>query len=386
MSRDRSAGRAESLAGTEPRVENSELLAGTIHLDGKEVDFRAGETLLEVSARNDKHIPTLCHDPRLEPAGVCRTCLVQVEGQRRLVPACATAALPGMVVATSNDRIDRHRRNLLALYLADHAEPGRSDGNERSELRQLADEVDAPDDWPRMESLRAGRPDDPNPYIEFRADRCILCARCTRYCAEVESVSAISLASRGARTTIATVENVSLLESSCELCGGCIDVCPTGAMTEKIPLAMSRDASEPLEKVRTTCNYCGVGCQMDLNVARSENDGRGVVVKITSPPVGTLPNDGNLCVKGRFAYDFIDHPDRLTVPLVRDGDGGIIEASWDTALDRAAEGLLRVKRHHGPDALGFVSSSRCTGEENYLMQKLARAAFGTNNCHQCAAT
>ena len=170
------------------------------------------------------------------------------------------------------------------------------------------------------------------------------------------------------------------------MCGGCIDVCPTGAMTEKMPLTQNLRATRELQKVRTTCNYCGVGCQMDLNVDPDGNDGRGKVVKVTSPPVGTLPNDGNLCVKGRFAYNFIDHEDRLTTPLIRGDDGELHPASWDEALERAATGLLGVKERHGGDALGFVSSSRCTGEENFLIQKFARVVLGTNNVHSCAAT
>ncbi len=157
-------------------------------------------------------------------------------------------------------------------------------------------------------------------------------------------------------------------------------------MTKKPALAWGKPERE-LEKVRSTCNFCGVGCQVDLNVDRAANR----VVKVTSPPPGTTVNDGNLCVKGRFANDFIHHPDRLTVPLVRDekaggGKGDFREASWDEALDRAVAGLQGVAERHGPDALAFVSSSRCTGEENYLVQKLARAAFRTHNVHQCAAT
>ena len=360
----------------------------TLTLDGAECSFAPGETLLQVAERNGAVIPTLCHDPRLKPVGACRTCLVEIDGWRRLAPSCATPAQPGMVVSSENERVKRHQRALLGLYLADNveAEATYNDTADPSELHQMAIDVGAPTDWPRMAPVRSDRPGDRNPYVHFRADRCILCARCTRYCAEVESVSAITLFARGAETTIATVDDASLLDTTCELCGGCIDVCPTGAMTEKLPLAQMLKPAPELHKVRTTCNYCGVGCQMDLNVDPEGNDGRGQVVKITSPPAGTLPNDGNLCVKGRFAYNFIEHPDRLTEPLVRAEDGSLREATWEEALTRAAEGLLGVKERHGGDALGFVSSSRCTGEENYLVQKLSRAVFATNNVHQCAAT
>jgi predicted molibdopterin-dependent oxidoreductase YjgC len=228
-----------------------------------------------------------------------------------------------------------------------------------------------------VSSPREARPLETNPYLGFDPSLCILCARCTRYCDEVEAVSAITLSERGSATTIATAGQVSLMDSTCELCGGCVDTCPTGALFE---IKAGRDHSKPIEKVRTTCNYCGVGCQMDLNVRE------GKVVKVTSPPPGETLNDGNLCVKGRFAYDFIHHEERLQTPLVRGTDGKLYPTSWPEAIEVAAKGLLGVKERHGADALGFISSSRCTGEENYLMQKLSRAAFGTNNIHQCAAT
>lgn len=358
----------------------------TILLDGETVEFAPGETILQVAERHGAVIPTLCHDDRLKPVGACRTCLVEIDGWRRLAPACATPVSSGMAIKSKGERVERHQRALLALYLTDNvvAEKTR-DTADPSELHAMARDVGAPTDWPRMTPVRTERSSDRNPYIEFRADRCILCARCTRYCDEVEAVNAITLTGRGAFTTISTAEEVSLLDSTCEMCGGCIDVCPTGAMTEKMPLAAMLRPQPELEKVRTTCNYCGVGCQMDLNVDRQGHDGRGQVVKVTSPPTGTLPNDGNLCVKGRFAYNFIEHEDRLMTPLVRDG-GQLRPASWDEALERAAAGLLGVKERHGSDSLGFVSSSRCTGEENYLVQKLARAVFTTNNVHQCAAT
>ena len=204
------------------------------------------------------------------------------------------------------------------------------------------------------------------------------CARCTRYCDEVEAVNAITLAFRGSETTISTAGERGLIDTSCELCGGCIDTCPTGALVEK--KAPKNLVSLETATTRSTCNFCGVGCQLDLHT----HNGR--VVKITSPEPGETLNDGNLCVKGRFAYDFVHHEDRITEPLIRGADGKLHPASWDQAIAAVADGLAKVKDKHGADSLGFISSSRCTGEENYLMQKLSRAAFGTNNIHQCAAT
>ncbi len=359
----------------------------TLKLNGEEIEIVPGESVLELARRMGTEIPSLCHDPRLKAVGACRTCLVEIDGWRRLVPSCATKAAEGMAIATNNERIERHQKALFALYMTDNVEASETeDSSDPSELHALAAKVGAPTTWPRMEHRRFQRTADRNPYIEYRADRCILCARCTRYCEEVESVSAIALAGRGSETTIATADGRSLLDTTCELCGGCVDVCPTGAMAEKKPLALKLLPARKLEKVRTTCNYCGVGCQMDLNIDRTANDGRGVVAKITSPAAGVLPNDGNLCVKGRFPYQFIDHKDRLTTPLIRDSEGQLQPASWEDALRIAAKGLQGVAKRHGADSLGFVSSSRCTGEENYLVQKLSRAVFRTHNVHQCAAT
>jgi len=348
-----------------------------VEINGHECRAARGETVVEVASREGVEIPTLCHDTRLEPAGACRVCLVEVEGQRRLQPGCAWIVEAGMKVITESERIERHRRALYGLYLADHRldEGGLPVETANSnQLRMLTQRSGALELEP-VEAPRRGRPEDVNPYIEFDPELCILCARCTRYCDEVEAVSAITLAFRGAETTISTAGDRGLLDTTCELCGGCIDTCPTGALIEKKAPAVAAT-----EKVRSTCNFCGVGCQVDLHVS----DGR--VLKVTSPPAGETVNDGNLCVKGRFAYDFIHHEDRLTTPLIRGDDGELHPASWDDAVSRAAEGLLGVKQRHGADALGFVSSSRCTVEENYLMQKLSRAAFGTNNVHQCAAT
>lgn len=351
-------------------------------IDGNEVEFRAGETILQAARRIGKEIPVLCHDDRLEPAGACRVCLVEVEGSRLMQPACAFKTTPGMVIRTESSRVQRNRKFINSLHLADTV-PDRAtaEDNNPSRLFEYADRYGTAGRFPTVLSPRQGRDHDTNPFVQFRPDRCILCAACVRYCDEVEAVSAITLAERGARTTIATADLETLENTTCELCGGCIDVCPTGAMTEKQAVLYGKPERE-LEKVRTTCNFCGVGCQIDLNIDRESNH----VVKVTSPPPGTTVNDGNLCVKGRFANDFIHHEDRLTTPLVRDAGGTLREASWDEALEIAVKGLRSVADEHGADSLAFSSSSRCTGEENYLLQKMARGAFGTHNVHQCAAT
>ncbi|MEZ6020630.1 MAG: molybdopterin-dependent oxidoreductase [Planctomycetota bacterium] len=244
-----------------------------LSIDGESFAFQPGETLLEVARRHGKEIPTLCHDPRLKPAGACRTCLVEVQGARRLMPACATSASNGAVVTTANARIERHRTSLLSLYLTDHPGAATMETRRRpDQLLDMATRFGAATDWAPLESRRMGRSADRNPYIDFDPAACILCARCTRYCDEVESVSAITLAGRASQTTIATADNRSLLDTSCEMCGGCIDTCPTGAMAEKRPIVRAEKHERELTKVRTTCNFCGVGCQLDLNVDPDANE------------------------------------------------------------------------------------------------------------------
>ena len=309
-----------------------------ITIDGRTLECHEGDTILEVAGREGIDIPSLCHDPRLKPAGACRTCLVDIDGVRRLAPACATPAVAGQTVSTTNDRVARHRRVLMSLYMADHSANG--DASPRNELAAMAHAAGPLLPLDALNSPRNDRPAETNPYLGFDPGLCILCARCTRYCDEVEAVSAITLSERGAHTTIATAGQVSLMDTTCELCGGCVDTCPTGALFEK----KSAGALDGVvQQVRSTCNYCGVGCQLDLNVA----DGK--VVGVTSPPPGETLNDGNLCVKGRFAYDFIHHEDRLTVPLIRGKDGQLHEATWPEAIRTIAAGLTGVRDRHGAD-------------------------------------
>ena len=348
-------------------------------LNGTEVDAQAGDTLLDICRREGLDVPTLCQEDRVDPMGSCRMCLVEVEGERRLQPSCAYKARDGQTVVTESDRIQRHRALLLSMYMSDHELDDEGLPRERGTGNQLRAHVlkhGAGPTLPPVDAPRTYRLDN-NPYVHFDPEACVLCNLCVRYCDEVEAVSAITLKGRGSATTIGTADDKGLLDTTCELCGGCIAVCPTGAMTEKA--ALHSDFREE-EVVRTTCNFCGVGCQLNLHV----NDGK--VTRVTSPEPGTTVNDGNLCIKGRFATEFINHDERLKHPLVRNEQGELVPTSWEHALQVAAEGLLGVKARHGADKVGFISSSRCTGEENYLVQKLSRAAFGTNNCHQCAAT
>lgn len=345
-------------------------------LNGTTLQVEKGRTILEAAQAHGVNIPTLCYDPRLKPSGQCRLCLVEVDGVARPVPACYTTVADGMVVATETEGLTSIRKTLVELILSDVS--GGFDLGNGTELAAIARRLGVSKSRYYREPDRAASIGDynKNPFIQFDPDICISCGRCIRICAEVQMDYAIEFAERGFNTRVATPLNRSLLDSSCVLCGQCISTCPTGALIEKkvAHLGVGRE----FERVRTTCPYCGTGCQMDLNVHE------GSIVKITAP-VGVIPNDGNLCVKGRFAYDYIHAPDRLRNPLIK-RNGRFEEASWDEALEGAARGLASIKERYGPDAIGFVSSSRCTNEETYLFQKLARAGFGTNNVDCCSRT
>ena len=359
----------------------------TFELDGVDVDAYQGETIWQASKRHATDIPHLCYadEPGYRADGNCRACMVEIEGERVLAASCIRTPAPGMKVTTNNERAEHARAMVMELLVAD--QPARDvahDGGSR--LWQWAERMSVTESrLPRR--ARQPAPDPSHTAMRVNLDACIHCNLCVRACREVQVNDVIGMAYRGHGAKIVFDFDDPMGSSTCVACGECVQACPTGALMEASLVDEKGVGFEiALEEVDSLCPYCGVGCQMDLNVDPEGNDGRGKVVKVTSPPVGTLPNDGNLCVKGRFAYNFIDHEDRLTTPLIRGEDGDLHPASWDEALERAATGLLGVKERHGADALGFVSSSRCTGEENFLIQKFARAVLGTNNIHSCAAT
>ncbi len=345
-------------------------------LDGTQVAAEDGELLIHAAARNGVFIPTLCHDDRLEPYGGCRMCVVGVEGAPRPLPACATRARAGMVVSTNGDA-GAFRRTLTEMLLTEHlnADPA----GRPNELIDLANELGAEAPFTLPDAKREPY-DDRNQLMGYDPDTCILCNRCVRYTQEVMQCSALSLAGRGAHAHIVPTWDRSWLDTECELCGGCLSVCPTGAIYEKF-LEGAGVEERTLTKVKSTCTFCGVGCQIDLNVDRETNR----IVKVTSDPA-YVPNEGNLCVKGRFAFNFVHHPNRLTDPLVRDENGELQPTTWERALRAAADGLKGVIERNGPQAVGVLASARLTNEENFLIQKLARTAIGTNSVHSCEAT
>jgi predicted molibdopterin-dependent oxidoreductase YjgC len=346
-------------------------------LDGRRVSAPEGELLVHAAARHDVFIPTLCHDDQLEPYGGCRACVVDVEGAPRPLPACATRVSEGMAVST-NANVPQLRKTLTEMLLAEHLNA--SPGGRPNELQSLAAELGAEAPFVLPDANRVAY-EDRNRLLGYDPDACILCNRCVRYTQEVMQCSALSLEGRGPTARIVPTHGYSWLDTECELCGGCLSTCPTGAIYEKSLEGSPAGHEAGLAKVKSTCTFCGVGCQIDINVDRETKR----IVKITSDP-GYVSNEGNLCVKGRFAFNFVHHPDRLTEPLVRGEDGELHPATWEHALRVAAKGLKEVKERHGPQTIGVLASARLTMEENFLIQKLARTALQTHSVHSCEAT
>jgi predicted molibdopterin-dependent oxidoreductase YjgC len=351
---------------------------GSISLNGTEVTFTPGETIYEIASREGIEIPTLCFDSRLEPFGGCRMCAVEVEGNPALMASCTTKAQPGMEVRTHTERLENHRRVLLEMVASENREievdPLR--GYASQELTELIDRYGARTDRFAGTTSGLSRLDDENPFILRDYDLCISCYRCVRVCAEQEGDYAISIANRGFDTRITTEFDGLLKDSACTFCGQCVQTCPTGALADRKAIRHEQTPGA-IEKTRTICPYCGVGCSVDALT-------RDTTLVGVQPAMDGPANQGALCVKGQFAWDFVQHPDRLKTPLVRGEDGELHPATWSEALDRVVEGLKRIVAEHGPHAVYAIASSRAPNEANYIMQKFMRAGFGTNQIDNCS--
>ena len=370
----------------------------SILINGNTFSFESGETILDVAHRNSIDIPTLCHLKGATPTGACRMCVVEVKGARSLVAACAAPVAPNMEVQTETPKVIEARRMVLQLLLSSgnhNCAVSGSTANNWTEFQlnviKAEEDTELCPVWGdcRLQDLAfryqvTGEDFEPtetaypvetaNPFIMRDFSRCIQCGRCVQACNEVQVNQAIHFGYRGAATKIIAAGDRPYINSDCVFCGECVQACPVGALVEKD----ARYEARPWEtrKVRTTCSYCGVGCQIYLHVKNNR------VVK-ASGVEEAAPNYGSLCVKGRFGFDFIHSDDRLKTPLIKE-NGALREASWDEALDLVARELGDIKAQHGADTIGFLTSARISNEENYIAQKLARAVVQTNNVDHCA--
>jgi formate dehydrogenase major subunit len=365
------AGRIAGAGGTGGA--NGALRPVTVEVDGHSITVEEGTTVLQALRSVGSRVPTLCYSDRMKPYGACRTCLVEVEG-RKPVASCHTPVAPGAKYRTRSPFLTKIRRNITELIVSDHPlDCLDCTANGRCDLQELAQEVGLR--TPRYKNPRTHTPprDDSHPFIKLEMDKCIGCALCVRACDEVQGSFILAMEGRGYDARVIAGNDTGFEEAKCVSCGQCVFECPVAALEEP----GTRAFGLPDTQVTTTCSYCGVGCSLHVNV----KDGR--VVNIEPNRLGSA-NTGHTCVKGRFAHQFAHSEDRLTSPLIRQDDGTFREASWDEALDLIARTFTRIRDQHGPQAFSAISSSRCTNEENYLMQKFARVAMGTNSIDNCS--
>jgi formate dehydrogenase alpha subunit len=337
----------------------------SLTISGQEVEARKGMTVLEAAEGAGIYIPTLCSDPDLEPYGACRLCVVEIERMRGLPTACTTQATDGMVVHTETPAVNQVRCIAAKLLIADHPSDCLTcPQNQRCELQKVAAYLGITHQ-PFGKTTRVLPVDTSNPFFDRDLNYCILCGKCVRVCDEILGIGAIALTFRGYSSKVATFGDGPLIDSNCVSCGECLVHCPVGALIPK-------GAMQPTREVETTCPYCGVGCQIYLGIRNNQ------IISVRGKREGTV-NKGSLCVKGRFGIpEFVHHPDRLTVPLIK-RDGKFTESTWDEALDLVASKLGSYK-----DQVAVISSAKCTNEENYVIQKFARAVLTTNNVDHCA--
>ncbi len=337
-------------------------------IDGKEVLAKENTTILQAARDSGIRIPTLCHHERLNPIGSCRLCVVEISGNAEPVTSCTTSVAEGIAVTINSDRLLAMRQESLRCLLVHHPlDCPVCDKAGECTLQDLVFELGV-----KGENLQAPPTrhdvEYATPLITYWRDRCVFCQRCASACREIKGAGALDFP-----VTDGILKMV-VNPDKCVSCGECVQVCPTGALTEKVSRLKGRAFTT--KTVATTCSYCGCGCQMDLHVLDNQ------VVSVTGRK-DAGGNHGSLCVKGRFGYEFIASDERLKMPLIKK-NGKFEEAGWDEALGLVAGKFAQIKKESGADALGGLSSARCTNEENYLFQKFMRAVIGTNNVDHCA--
>ncbi|MFL6071086.1 MAG: formate dehydrogenase subunit alpha, partial [Actinomycetes bacterium] len=364
------AGRVSSDMGT-PAVGG--VAAVEVEIDGVSVTVPEGTSIMRAAAEAGIDVPKLCATETLKSFGSCRVCLVEIEGRPGTPASCTTPVAPGMKVATTTPRVDKLRQGVVELYLSDHPEGTCVEG--ACELHAMADTVG-------LQEVRYGRDghthfdqpvDSSNPYFNFDPKACIVCSRCVRACDEIQGTLALTVEGRGFESAI-SASGTTFMESECVSCGACVQACPTTALQEKSVIELGM----PTRTVKTTCAYCGVGCSFDAEMKGDQ------LVRMTPSKEGGA-NEGHSCVKGRFAWGYATHSERVTVPMVRESTSDAWrEASWDDAIAFAVDKFKAVQQQYGVDAIGGITSSRCTNEEVFVVQKMVRAAFRNNNVDTCA--
>src|SRR6187455_3040671 len=350
----------------------------TLDIDGATVTVPAGTSIMRAAALADHDIPKLCATDTLKHFGSCRVCLVEIEGRKGFPASCTTEVAAGMKVRTQSEALSKMRRGVLELYVSEHP-MGSCPDSSRCELESLAAAHGIAESRfagaSTSRDLATPKPvDESNPYFRFDNDLCIVCSRCVRACEETQGTFALTIEGRGIESRVSASQQQPFLESECVSCGACVEACPTGALMEKSIVT----AGLPQQAVATTCAYCGVGCALVAEITD------GVVSRMV-PNRNGRANQGHACVKGRFAYGYATHTDRVTTPLIRQRiTDEWREVSWQEAFAYAASEFKRIQAKYGKDSVGGITSSRCTNEETFLVQKLVRAAFGNNNVDTCA--